>query len=123
MICLVRVTRNTHVLYESLISSGLKVTGKVKIIQKKVKVQGQGHKVKHYGIIRKVLSQGMYMYNINSPTRIVFWLWQRLYYSFRSRTNADGHDRAMTKATQIYVPARLKILWFKIFLQSVIIHG
>ena len=45
------VTRNTHVQYESPISSGLKVMAKIKVFQKKVKLQGQGHKVKNYGTI------------------------------------------------------------------------
>ena len=35
--------------YESPISSGLKVMAKVKNFQKKVKLQGQGQKVKNYG--------------------------------------------------------------------------
>ena len=40
------VTRNTHVQYESPISSGKEVTTKVKDFQKYVKLQGQGPKVK-----------------------------------------------------------------------------
>ena len=40
------VTRNTHVQYESSISSGEEVMAKVKVFQKQVKLQGQGHKVK-----------------------------------------------------------------------------
>ena len=35
--------------YESPITSGLKVMAKVNVSQKKVKLQGQGHKVKTYG--------------------------------------------------------------------------
>ena len=35
--------------YASPISSGLKVMAKVKVFQKKVKLQGQGYKVKNYG--------------------------------------------------------------------------
>ena len=48
---MVPVTRNTHVQYESCISSGKKVMAKVKVCQtqKKVKLQGQGHEVKNYG--------------------------------------------------------------------------
>ena len=37
--------------YESPITSGKKVMAKVKVFQKKVKLQGQGHKVKNYGIM------------------------------------------------------------------------
>ena len=40
------VTRNTYVKYESPITSGKKVMTKVKVFQKKVKLQGQDHKVK-----------------------------------------------------------------------------
>ena len=43
------VTRNTHVQYESPISSSKKVMAKVKVFQKWVKLQGQGHEVKNYG--------------------------------------------------------------------------
>ena len=39
------VTRNTHVQFESLMSSGLKVMAKVKVFQKWVKLQGQGQKL------------------------------------------------------------------------------
>ena len=47
--------------YESPISFSLKVMAQVKVFQKKVKLQGQGHKVKKYGAMRKVLSQGIHM--------------------------------------------------------------
>ena len=43
------VTRNTYVQYESPVTAGKKVMAKVKVFQKKVKLQGQGHKVKKYG--------------------------------------------------------------------------
>ena len=43
------VTRNTHVQYESPTSSGKKVMAKVKVFQKYVKLQGQGHQVKNHG--------------------------------------------------------------------------
>ena len=42
--------------YESPILSGKKVMAKVKVFQKYVKLQGQGHEVKNYGTTRKVLS-------------------------------------------------------------------
>ena len=45
------VTRNAHVQYESPITCGKKVMAKVKVFQKKVKLQGQGHKVKIYGTV------------------------------------------------------------------------
>ena len=43
-----RVTSDTHVQYESPITSGLKFMAKVKVFVKQVKVQGQGYKVKNY---------------------------------------------------------------------------
>ena len=43
------VPRNTHVKYESPITCGKKVMAKVKVFQKQVKLQGQGHEVKNYG--------------------------------------------------------------------------
>ena len=50
------VTRNAHVQYESPTSSGLNLMAKVEVLQKKVKLQGQGHKVKNYGTTWKALS-------------------------------------------------------------------
>ena len=47
--------------YESPISSGKKVMIKLKFFQKLVKLQGQGHKVKNYGAMWKVLSQAIHM--------------------------------------------------------------
>ena len=35
---------------------------KVKVFQKKVKLQGQGHEVKNYGTMWKILSQGMHWF-------------------------------------------------------------
>ena len=37
------VTMNAHMQYESPSSSGLKVMAKVKVFEKYVKLQGQGH--------------------------------------------------------------------------------
>ena len=45
------VTINTHVKYESPNSSGMKVMAKDNFFQKEVRLQGQGHKVKNYGIM------------------------------------------------------------------------
>jgi hypothetical protein len=44
------VKKNMHITYHS------KDMAKVKVFKKWVKLQGQGHKVKHYGTIRKFLS-------------------------------------------------------------------
>ena len=57
--------------YESLISLGSKVIAKVKFFQKKVKSQGQGHKVKIFGMDRKVLSQATNMYNMKALSLLV----------------------------------------------------
>ena len=40
------VTSNTHVQYDSFITSDKKVMAKVTVFQKWVKLQGQGHQVK-----------------------------------------------------------------------------
>ena len=55
----VKVTRSkitvlyehTHVQYQNPITFGKKVMAKVKVFQKYVKLQGQGHEVKNYGTI------------------------------------------------------------------------
>ena len=47
------VTRNAHVKYESPITSGKKVMAKIKVFQKYVKLQGQGHQVKNYSTMWK----------------------------------------------------------------------
>ena len=52
--------------YESPITSGLKVMAKVKVFQNYIKLQGQGHKVKNYGTISKVLPQGIHMCNMKA---------------------------------------------------------
>ena len=52
--------------YESPFPSGKKVMAKVKFFQKLVKLQGQGHEVKNYGTVWKVLSQGIHMCNMKA---------------------------------------------------------
>ena len=64
--------------YKSPISCGSKVVAKVKFFQKKVKSQGQGHKVKNFGIDRKVMSQGIHLCNIKALSLSVQKLWLRL---------------------------------------------
>ena len=81
------VTRNTLVQYESPISSRKKVIAKVKVFQKKVKLQGQGHEVKNYGTMWKVLSQGIHMCNIKTVSLMVRKLWPRLK-SFKRRSRS-----------------------------------
>ena len=80
------VTRNAHVQYESSITSDKKVMAKVKVFQKKVKLQGQGHQVKNYSTITKVLSQGIHMCNMNALSLMAKKLWPRLKI-FKSRSN------------------------------------
>ena len=80
------VTRNTHVQYENSITSGKKVMAKVKVFQKKVKLQGQGHEVKNYGTMWKVLSQGIHMCNMKALSLLVRRFWPRLMF-FKSRSN------------------------------------
>ena len=50
------VTRNMNLKYESPITYHSKDIANVKVFEKWVKLQGQGHKVKNYGTNRKVLS-------------------------------------------------------------------
>jgi hypothetical protein len=50
------VTRNMHMKYESPITYHSKYMAKVKVFEKCVKLQNQGHKVKTFGTNRKVLS-------------------------------------------------------------------
>ena len=64
-------TRNTHLFNESPISFGSKVIAKVKFFQKLVKIQGQGHKVKHFGTDRKVFSNGIHACNMKALSLII----------------------------------------------------
>ena len=56
---------------ESPITSGKKVMAKVKVFQKKVKLQGQGHEVKNYSTMRKISSQGIHMCNMVALSLLV----------------------------------------------------
>ena len=78
--------KETHVQYESAISPGKKIMAKVKDFQNWVKLQGQGHEIKNYGIIEKVLSQGIHMCNMKALSVLVRKVCQRLKV-FKSRTN------------------------------------
>ena len=66
------VTRNTHMQNENPTSSCLKVMAKVKVFQKYVKQQGQGHTVKH-STMWKVLSKGILMCNMRAISLLNFW--------------------------------------------------
>ena len=59
---------------------------KVKVFQKKVKLQGQGHEVKIYSTMRKVLSQGIHMCNMKALSLLVIKLWPSLRF-VKSRSN------------------------------------
>ena len=52
----------------------------------KVKLQGQGRKVKTYGIMWKVLSRRNNVYNMKALSLVVWKLWPRLKF-FKSRPN------------------------------------
>ena len=80
------VTRKTYVQYESPTTSGKKFMTKVKVCQKKVKLQGQSHEVKNNGTMWKVLSQGIHMCNMKALSLLVRKLWPRLKF-FKSRSN------------------------------------
>jgi hypothetical protein len=49
-------TMNTHMKYKSPITYHSKDMAEIKDFKKWIKLQGQGHKVKNYSTIRKVLS-------------------------------------------------------------------
>ena len=55
------ITRNTHVKNQSSSTRCSKIINKVKVFQKRIKLQGQGHRVKNNGTHRKVLSQDIFM--------------------------------------------------------------
>ena len=55
------IKRDIHVKYQSSSTQYSKVIRKVKVFKKKVKLKGQGHKVKKKGTNKKVLSQGILM--------------------------------------------------------------
>jgi hypothetical protein len=50
------VTNNMHMKYKSLITYHSNDMAKIKVFKKWAKLQGQGHKVKNVGTIRKFLS-------------------------------------------------------------------
>ena len=56
-------TSNTNLQYFSGICFALKVMTNVQVFEKLVKLQGQGHKVKNYGTVWKVLSRVIHMCN------------------------------------------------------------
>ena len=64
---------------------------KVKVFQKKVKLQGQGHKVKTYGTMRKGLSQGILNGNMKSLSLMVWKLWPRLKF-FQKKAKLQGQN-------------------------------
>ena len=63
-----------------------KLCPRLKLFQKKVKLQGQGHKVKNYGTIWKVLIQGIHMCNMKALSLLVRKLWPRLKL-YKSKSN------------------------------------
>ena len=110
------VTRNAHEYkYKSPIYSGENVTGNVKVFKSrsnfKVKVkhygtmwnvlsQGQGHEVKNYGYARKVLSQEMHM-SINIKALFILVRMLRAMLKFlKSRSNV----KAKVMRSKIMVP-------------------
>ena len=66
---------------------------KVKVFQKKVKLQGQGYAVKTYGIMLKGLSQEIHMFNMKVLSLHVRKLWPRLQFvKSRSKIHGKGHE-------------------------------
>ena len=78
--------KESHMKYESPSSSDLTVMTKVKVFEKYVKLQGQGHQVKNYGMMWKVLSQAMYMCIVKALALLIWKLWPWLNF-LKSRSN------------------------------------
>ena len=62
------------------------IAAEVKVFQKYVKHQGQGHEVKNYGTVWKVLSQVIHMCNMKDLPLLVRKLLPRLKF-YKSRSN------------------------------------
>ena len=58
----------------------------VKVFEKKVKLQGQGHEDKNYGTMWKILSQGIHICNMKALSLLVRKLLSRLKF-LKSRSN------------------------------------
>ena len=72
--------------FENPSSSDLKVMTKVKVFEKYVKLQSQGHQVKNYDMMRKILSQGMHICNIKALAVLIWKLLPRLKF-LKNRSN------------------------------------
>ena len=94
------ITRNTHVKYQRSSSHCSKVISKVKVFKKWIKLQGQGHRVKNNGNHRKVLSQGILMWNIKALALTVQKLLARL--KFQRGQNYRMTDRTKTICPPIF---------------------
>ena len=75
------VIRNTHAKYESPMSNGKKVMCRVKVFQIKVKGHGQGHMIKIYSPIEKVLSQRTHLLHYKALCLMVRKLYAGLKFS------------------------------------------
>ena len=65
---------------------------KVKVFEKKVKLQGQCHQVKKkYGMMWKVLSNGIHLWNMKVLSFVVHKLWPRL--KFLSTDDDDNNNK------------------------------
>ena len=87
--------------YKSPTPSGYKVMAKVKVFQKKNKLQVQGHKVKHYGARRKILSSAIHRCNMKAIPLLVRKLWPRLKF-LKSRSNF----KVQVTRSKIVVPGK-----------------
>ena len=66
---------------------------KGKVFQKKVKLQGQGHEVKNYGTMLKILSQEIHMCNMEALSLLVRKLCPRLkFYQKEVKLQGQGHE-------------------------------
>ena len=80
------VTRNTHVRYESPITSDKKVMAKVQVFLKVGQTLMSKSRGQNYGTMWKVLSQGIQMCNMKVLSLLVRKLWPRLKFLFTHHT-------------------------------------
>ena len=82
---------------------------KVKVFEKLVKLQDQGHKVKNYGMTWKVLSQGIHLWNMKVLSFAVHKLWPRLKILSMDDDDNDNDAGDMTIVLRTFVKANLRV--------------
>ena len=81
-----------------------KLWPKFKVFQMKVKLQGQGHKVKNHGTMWKVLSSATHMCNMKALSLLVRKLWPRLKFLSTHHTPTRTLTRTPTLSYDVSFP-------------------